>query len=151
MANTDHKKLFSGTIVITLGILALRPPEVNTCVEFEQKNQFQNTLKKAHVEQNSAVNNKLNRTRDKKDKFRTPWPNNNKKPTSAATISHVSHHLWFGKKGEYWNKPFGNLLRLYFAQKNIDFNLIKSFTEFLFQQNVLNFPKNLYLTFRQSK
>ena len=40
-------------------------------------------------------------------------------------ISHVKHHLWFGKK--YWNKSLGNLLRLYFTQKNIDFNLITIF------------------------
>ena len=35
--------------------------------------------------------------------------------------------FWFGKKGEYWNKPFGNLLRLYFALKNNDLNLITIF------------------------
>ena len=73
VANTDHKNLLSGTTAITLGILALRPPEVNTCAKFEQNNQPQKTLNKTRVEQISPVNNNLNRTHDIKDNFKTPF------------------------------------------------------------------------------
>ena len=77
VANADHKNLLSGTTAITLGILALRPPEVNTCAKFEQNNQHRKASNKTRVEQISPVNNNLNRTRDIKDNSKTPFLNNN--------------------------------------------------------------------------